>query len=125
MHSELLKDLVVIFAVAVVMVLVLRRLHVPAIAGFIASGIVVGPNVLRIVADVHEVEVLAEVGVALLLFGIGVEMSLKRVRRLWRLVVPGGSHQDRHPGDQRSEDEVPRLHRATSVPMSRQQSTGG
>jgi CPA2 family monovalent cation:H+ antiporter-2 len=93
MHSELLKDLVVIFAVAVVMVMVLRRLHVPAIAGFIASGVVVGPNVLRIVADVHEVEVLAEVGVALLLFGIGMEMSLKRVRRLWRLVVPGGTLQ--------------------------------
>ena len=93
MHSELLKDLVVIFAVAVVMVMVLRRLHVPAIAGFIASGVVVGPNVLRIVADVHEVEVLAEVGVALLLFGIGMELSLKRVRRLWRLVLPGGTLQ--------------------------------
>lgn len=93
MHNELLKDLVVIFAVAVVMVMVLRRLHVPAIAGFIASGIVVGPNVLRIVADVDEVEVLAEVGVALLLFGIGMELSLNRVRRLWRLVVPGGALQ--------------------------------
>jgi CPA2 family monovalent cation:H+ antiporter-2 len=90
MHSELLRDLVVIFAVAVAMVVVLRKIHVPSIAGFILAGVFVGPNVLRIVGDVAEVEVLAEVGVALLLFGIGIELSLDRVRRLWRLVVAGG-----------------------------------
>lgn len=93
MENELLKDLVVVFAVAVAMVIVLRRVGIPTIAGFIFAGILVGPNAFRIVADVHEVEVLAEVGVALLLFGIGLELSLDRVRRLWRLVVLGGTLQ--------------------------------
>ena len=93
MHSELLQDLVVIFAVAVVVVAVLRRLGVPAIAGFIVAGILVGPNVLRVIPDPHEVELLAEIGVALLLFGIGLELSLERVRRLWRAVLIGGSIQ--------------------------------
>jgi CPA2 family monovalent cation:H+ antiporter-2 len=93
MPNELLKDLVVIFVVAVAMVVVLRRFGVPSIAGFIFAGIFVGPNVLRIVDDVHEVEVLAEVGVALLLFGIGLELSLNRVRRLWRMVLLGGALQ--------------------------------
>jgi CPA2 family monovalent cation:H+ antiporter-2 len=93
MQNELLKDLVVIFVVAVTMVVVLRRVGVPSIAGFIFAGIFVGPNVLKIVDDVHEVEVLAEVGVALLLFGIGLELSLDRVRRLWRLVLLGGALQ--------------------------------
>jgi CPA2 family monovalent cation:H+ antiporter-2 len=93
MESELLRDLVVIFAVAVTTVLALRRIGIPPIAGFIFSGVFVGPNVFAIVSDPHEVEVLAEVGVVLLLFGIGLELSLERVRRLWRLVLLGGSLQ--------------------------------
>jgi CPA2 family monovalent cation:H+ antiporter-2 len=93
MENELLKDLVVIFAVAVATVVVLRRIGIPPIAGFIFAGVFVGPNVFGIVDDVHDVEVLAEVGVALLLFGIGLELSLDRVRRLWRLVLMGGALQ--------------------------------
>lgn len=93
MENELLKDLVVIFAVAVVMVVALRRIGVPSIAGFIIAGVVVGPNVVGIVDDVHEVEFLAEVGVALLLFGIGLELSLDRMRRLWKLILIGGALQ--------------------------------
>jgi CPA2 family monovalent cation:H+ antiporter-2 len=93
MENELLKDLVVIFAVAVAMILVLKRVGIPSIAGLIFAGIFVGPNVFGVVGDVHEVEVLAEVGVALLLFGIGLELSLNRVRRLWRLVLMGGAFQ--------------------------------
>jgi CPA2 family monovalent cation:H+ antiporter-2 len=93
MENELLRDLVVIFAVAVAMVVALRRVGVPSIAGFIFAGILVGPNVLGIVDDVHEVEVLAEVGVALLLFGIGLELSLDRMRRLWRPILIGGTLQ--------------------------------
>ena len=91
MHDfSFLRDLAVIFAVAVVVVAGLRRLHVPAIAGYIAAGVLVGPGVLGLVGDVHEVEVLAEVGVVLLLFGIGLELSLDRIRRLWRAIVLGG-----------------------------------
>jgi CPA2 family monovalent cation:H+ antiporter-2 len=94
MHDfSILRDLAVIFAVAVVVVAGLRRLHVPAIAGYIASGVVAGPSVLRLVKDVHEVEVLAEVGVVLLLFGIGLELSLDRIRRLWKAIVFGGALQ--------------------------------
>jgi len=93
MESELLKDLVVVFALAIVTVVVLRRVGVPSIAGFILAGIFVGPNVLGVVGDAHEVEVLADVGVSLLLFGIGLELSLDRVRRLWRLILTAGTIQ--------------------------------
>lgn len=93
MESELLKDLVVVFALAVVTVVALRKAGVPSIAGFILAGIFAGPNVLRVVGNAHEVEVLADVGVALLLFGIGLELSLDRVRRLWRLILTAGSIQ--------------------------------
>jgi CPA2 family monovalent cation:H+ antiporter-2 len=88
-----LQDLVVILAAAVVVVAVLRRLRVPPIAGFIVAGTVVGPHALGLVQDLHQVEILAELGVVLLLFGIGLELSLDRVRRLWRLIVLGGGLQ--------------------------------
>ena len=88
-----LRDLVVILAVAVAVVAVLHRLGVPTIAGFIFAGVVVGPEALGIVNDPHQVELLAEIGVALLLFGIGLELSLDRLKRLWRPIILGGTLQ--------------------------------
>lgn len=88
-----LQDLVVILAMAIAVVVLLRYLHVPSIAGFIVAGTVVGPNALGLVQDLHQVEILAELGVVLLLFGIGLELSLSRVRRLWRPIAKGGAIQ--------------------------------
>ena len=88
-----LQDLVFILAAAVIVVALLRRLHVPAIAGFIVAGTIIGPHALGLVQDLHQVEILAELGVVLLMFSIGLELSLERVRRLWRLIVLGGGAQ--------------------------------
>lgn len=85
-----LRDLVIILGFAVIIVIAFHRLKLPPIAGFILSGILVGPQGLGLISDVHQVEVLAEIGVALLLFGIGMELSLKKLQRLWKLVVIGG-----------------------------------
>ena len=90
---EFLRDLVVIFGVALIFVAALRRIGVPSIAGFIMAGALTGPSALRLVDDAHQVEVLAETGVVLLLFGIGLELSLERLKRLWRAVVIGGAAQ--------------------------------
>jgi CPA2 family monovalent cation:H+ antiporter-2 len=90
---DFLKDLVVVFASGLVVVALLGRLRVPSIAGYIIAGVLVGPGALGIVSDVHEVEVLAEVGVVLLLFGIGLELSIDRIRRLLRAVLLGGALQ--------------------------------
>ena len=88
-----LRDLVVILGFGVIIVTVFHRLKLPAIAGFILSGVLVGPQGFGFIDDVHQVEVLAELGVALLLFGIGLELSLEKLRRLWKLVVAGGALQ--------------------------------
>ena len=91
MHElSYLGDLVIILGFAVIIVIVFHRLKLPSIAGFILSGIIVGPQGLGLITDVHQVEVLAEIGVALLLFGIGAELALKKLQRLWKLVVVGG-----------------------------------
>jgi len=85
-----LRDLVIILGLAVVIVMVFHRFKLPSIAGFILAGTLVGPQGLGLVDDIHQVEILAEVGVALLLFGIGLELSLEKLRRLWKLILMGG-----------------------------------
>lgn len=94
MHQlEFLKDLVVVLAVAVVVVGVLRRVGIPTIAGFILAGVLTGPAALGLIDGTKEVAALAEIGVVLLLFGIGLELSLDRIRRRWQTVLLGGALQ--------------------------------
>src|SRR5260370_24512529 len=89
---HVLKDLAIIFAVSLLVILVFHRIKLPALPGFIVAGVLLGPNALGLVSDVHQVESLAEVGVILLLFTIGIEFSLSRLRELGRQVlVVGGS----------------------------------
>jgi K+:H+ antiporter len=90
---DILRQLVVIFGAAVAVVLVLSRLRLPTIAGFIVAGAVMGPSGLGLVADPHDIEVLAEIGVVLLLFTIGLEFSLSELRRIGRIAALGGGLQ--------------------------------
>ena len=93
MQYQLLRDLAIIFAGSLLVILVFHRLKLPALPGFIVAGVVLGPNALGLVSDVHQVESLAEVGVILLLFTIGIEFSLSRLREMGRQVVIGGGAQ--------------------------------
>ncbi|MEE9555121.1 MAG: cation:proton antiporter [candidate division Zixibacteria bacterium] len=88
--SVYLRDLLIILSAALVVVAVLQKLRIPSIAGFILAGILVGPHGLSLVKDPREIQHLAEIGVALLLFGIGLELSLAKMKRLWKLAVLGG-----------------------------------
>ena len=85
-----LRDLAVIFAGSLVVILVFHRLKLPALPGFIVAGMILGPNALGLVSDPHRVESLAEVGVILLLFTIGIEFSLSRLKEMGRQVLVGG-----------------------------------
>src|SRR6266550_3515491 len=93
MQFLLLRDLAIIFAGSLLVILVFHRLKLPALPGFIVAGVLLGPNALGLVSDVHQVESLAEVGVILLLFTIGIEFSLSRLREMGRQVVAGGGAQ--------------------------------
>jgi CPA2 family monovalent cation:H+ antiporter-2 len=84
-----LRDLVVLFGASIMVVYGFNRLHVPAVVGFLVAGALLGPYGLDVVDDVARVEVLAEVGVVMLLFTIGVEVSLARITSL-RTIVGGG-----------------------------------
>ncbi|NNF03984.1 MAG: sodium:proton exchanger, partial [Rhodothermales bacterium] len=88
-----LDDLVILFAAAVIVAMLCYRLHVPPIVGFLIAGILIGPNALALIAERELVDVLAEIGVILLLFSIGVEFSLERISRLGRAIFVGGGLQ--------------------------------
>ena len=91
--AEALPQLVLILGVAVIAALLVGFLRLPAVAGFMLAGAVIGPSGLALVKDLHAVELLAEIGVILLLFTIGLEFSLERLKRIARLVAIGGSLQ--------------------------------
>ncbi len=81
MHG-ILTELVVVMGGAVVAALVLRRLRLPPVVGFILAGILVGPGGLGLVEDRHTIEAVAEVGVMLLLFTVGLKL---KIGDLWRM----------------------------------------
>src|SRR4030042_188178 len=90
MGLEFLKTLVIIFGVSAFVVFLLQKMRVPSIVGFLIAGAALGPHGFGFVQEVREVEFLAEVGVILLLFTIGLEISLKNLKRIRSAVLGGG-----------------------------------
>ena len=93
METHFLKDLLIVFALGGLVVYALRAIKLPPIVGLLVAGAAMGPHGFSLVEDAHRVEVLAEVGVVLLLFTIGLEFSLGQLLKMWRLLVLGGGGQ--------------------------------
>ena len=90
-HSELVLDLALALAAAFAGGWVARRLGQPVLIGYLVAGFIIGPNTPGFVADRERVQQLAELGVALLMFGLGVEFSLMELLRVRRIVsIAGG-----------------------------------
>ncbi len=85
-----LRDFVVIFGVAIGITFLFHHLRIAPIVGYLIAGVLLGPSMLAVVKDIGSVEVLAEVGVILLLFLVGVEFSLAELIRISRIMFIGG-----------------------------------
>ncbi len=84
------EDIIVIVVVALLGGLIAQKLRQPLILGYIFSGVLVGPYTgLATVTRVHDIELLAEIGVALLLFALGLEFSLKKLRPVRNIALIG------------------------------------
>jgi CPA2 family monovalent cation:H+ antiporter-2 len=90
MHIPLLSDLVIIFGLSVVVIYICKQANLPVLVGLLLTGMLVGPQGLGLIHAIHEVEVMAEIGVILLLFSIGIEFSLKKLWQIRVLVLVGG-----------------------------------
>lgn len=85
MEIDFLKTLVIIFGVSASVVFFLHKLRIPSIVGFLVAGAFLGPHGFGLVQKIREVELLTEIGVILLLFTIGLEISLLGMPPRWRI----------------------------------------
>ncbi|UCF64033.1 MAG: cation:proton antiporter [bacterium] len=93
MEIPLLKDIIIILGLSMVVLYLGNRLKIPAIVGYLLTGMVCGPAGFALVKAIHEVEIMAEIGIILLLFTLGLEFSLSKLSRLKKAVLVGGTVQ--------------------------------
>jgi CPA2 family monovalent cation:H+ antiporter-2 len=77
------------FGVALILGFIAERVKVPALVGYLLAGIVIGPATPGFVADVHIASQLSEIGVMLLMFGVGLHFSLDDLLAVKRIAIPG------------------------------------
>ena len=92
MHANLLSILLLLTA-AVMAVSLARRIKVPSMLAYLVIGIALGPHGLALLSETDEVSDFAEFGIVFLMFSIGLEFSLKRLRSMQKLVFGFGSAQ--------------------------------
>jgi CPA2 family monovalent cation:H+ antiporter-2 len=90
MEFPLLKNIVFVFGMAIVMLLICNRLKLPTIVGLLLTGILTGPHGLGFITETAEIDMLATIGIMLLLFTIGLEFSLKRLMHIKKYFFIGG-----------------------------------
>lgn len=92
-HSEVwevLFQLLVLLAAALVIGMIFERFRQSAIVGYLLAGMLLGPGVLSVISEDSGVPLIAELGVSLLLFAIGLEFSTRRLMKLGRVAGIGG-----------------------------------
>jgi CPA2 family monovalent cation:H+ antiporter-2 len=90
MELSILRDIVIIFALSTIVNLIFNRFRLPTVLGYLLTGIIAGPHLLSLVSDSHRIDLIAEVGVVLLLFTIGMEFSLQHLLKIRKRVFIGG-----------------------------------
>lgn len=91
--SSFLVHAVILLAAAVVMVPIARRLGLGAVLGYLLAGVLVGPQVLGALADPQSVLTISEIGVVMLLFLLGLELSPARLWAMRRVLFGLGATQ--------------------------------
>ncbi len=80
----LLKDIILILFLAILIILILSKFRIPPVIGFLLTGVIIGPTALQLVDSISDIEVLAEIGIILLMFTIGLEFSLEKIRKIFK-----------------------------------------
>jgi Kef-type K+ transport system membrane component KefB len=90
MESSLLVDIGLSVITATLFAYIVKILKQPLILGYIAAGILIGPIGLGLIKDQHSIEVLSELGLAFLMFIIGLEIDLKKLIKAGKVVIIAG-----------------------------------
>jgi CPA2 family monovalent cation:H+ antiporter-2 len=89
-ESRLILDLAIVLGAALGGGLIARLLKQPAILGYIVAGIIIGPYALGLIQSTGNIRILATIGVVLLLFTLGLEFSLRELKRIRNVAIFGG-----------------------------------
>ena len=92
-NSSFLSEILLVLAMATVVAVIFAKFRLPAILGFLLTGVIIGPQGLRILSDSEHIRMLAELGVVLLMLTIGLEFSVERLRGMQNIAVFGGTLQ--------------------------------
>lgn len=93
MHGGLLADVAIILAASFPLLFLGKRFRVPEVIAYLVTGIVIGPHALAWIGDTQQVEQIAELGVALILFFVGLHVPFDKLRSLGRTTLVSGSLQ--------------------------------
>jgi monovalent cation:H+ antiporter-2, CPA2 family len=90
MDFNILKDIVIIFALSTFVNFIFTKVKIPTIIGYLITGIIAGPHLLGLIHSPNEIELMAEIGVIILMFTIGLEFSLNHLMKIRNIVFLGG-----------------------------------
>ena len=90
MELSILIDIVIIFAFSTAVNYLFTKIKIPTIIGYLLTGIVIGPSLFGIMRSPHDIEFMAEIGVIILMFTIGLEFSLNHLIKIRKIVFLGG-----------------------------------
>lgn len=93
MEIFVFKDILILFALSIGVLLIGYRLRIPPVVGFLTTGVIAGPHGFAFVEGMQDVDTLAQIGILLLLFGIGMEFSIKKLLEIKRIFMVGGALQ--------------------------------
>ena len=87
----IIQDIVVILLVSLPIIFLFKKINLPSIVGFLIAGMIIGPYGFSLIKSVNQISVMAEIGVILLMFTIGLEFSLSQLIRIKKfLLIAGG-----------------------------------
>ncbi|MBK7229750.1 MAG: cation:proton antiporter [Ignavibacteriales bacterium] len=89
----IIQDIVVILLVSLPIIFLFKKINLPSIVGFLIAGMLIGPYGFNLIKSVNQISVMAEIGVMLLMFTIGLEFSLSQLIRIKKFLLIAGGFQ--------------------------------
>lgn len=90
MEVPIIKEIVIIFALSIGVLLLCHRLKLPGVVGFLVTGVLCGPHGFGLIKGIDDVQNLATIGIVLLLFTVGMEFSIKNIIKYKYFFFGGG-----------------------------------
>jgi CPA2 family monovalent cation:H+ antiporter-2 len=88
-----IRDILLILSVSLPIIYLFKKLKISSVIGFLATGVIIGPSGLNLIGQNSEIDVMAELGIILLMFSIGLEMSIKKLLKMKSMLLYFGTLQ--------------------------------